>query len=108
MLIISLIVGGLIFFGFYKWHDPENLLFSIGSAAVAFLMLATTMAVSIKGSPRSSAMMKTASGILFALMLITDVCLAGFGAGETSFIVINGIGVCLWAVIVYGIGRSKQ
>lgn len=108
MTLVSLIAAGLIFYGFYKWHMPESLLFSIGSAAVAFIMLLCTMAISFSKSPRSSVMFKTVSAIFFIVMLVVDIFMSSDKSGETTFIIVNGLAICLWLVITYGIARSKQ
>lgn len=107
MTLVSLIAAGLVFYGFYKWNDPENFIYSVGSAVMAFIMLLSATAISLQ-TPRSSVMFKTTSAVFFTLMLVADICLAAFNFSDTTFIITNGAAICLWLIIIYGVAKAKQ
>ncbi len=107
MLFISLVISGLIFYGFHMWGDG-NLLYSLGTSLVCLVLLCATTAFTSAEAKRSSLMVKTTSGIFFFLMLVTDILLAVCHASNTVFIIVNGLALCLWAMIAYGVSRAKQ
>ncbi|MDR2936799.1 MAG: hypothetical protein LBU80_05600 [Rikenellaceae bacterium] len=106
MLFISLVISGLIFYGFHTWGD--NLLYSLGTSIVCLVLLCATTAFSSTEAKRSSLMVRTTSGIFFFLMLATDILLAVCHASNTVYIIVNGLALCLWAIIAYSIARAGQ
>ncbi len=106
LLFISLIVGGLIFYGLYT--ASENTLYSAVASALAFVMLSATLAIRSKDAPRSSALVKLVSGIFFVVILILNVLLIFWNVAQPAFVITNGLALCLWAVLAYAIGRTHQ
>lgn len=106
MFFISLVVCGLIFFGFYKWDG--DLLIAIGSALVSLLTLSTSFALSSKDGSRGVVMARVISGIIFMTMMIVNILFAMYDASSTTYIITNGLALCLWAIMFYGIVRSRQ
>ena|GEM_PF-4849355 len=108
MIIISLAIAGLIFFGFYKWYDPNDLLFLIGTTAISFILLAAATSVSYPETPRTGVMIKVVSSVFFLIILPADILMAAFKMSDTTFIITNGLALCIWATTVYAIGRARQ
>jgi hypothetical protein len=106
LLFISIAMCGLIFFGFYKWDAA--LWLSLLSASISLIFLVTALAIEFPDAPRSGTMIKVASGIFFFVFLALNILFSVFNASETSCILTNGTGLCIWASIVYGIARTKQ
>ncbi|MDR3268180.1 MAG: hypothetical protein LBT83_03840 [Tannerella sp.] len=106
LLFISIAMCGLIFFGFYKWDD--DLWLSILSASISLIFLVTTLAMEFPDAPRSGTMVKVTSGIFFFVFLVLNILFSVFNASETSYVLTNGIGLCIWASSVYGIAKTKQ
>ncbi|MDL2231687.1 hypothetical protein LJB85_03000 [Porphyromonadaceae bacterium OttesenSCG-928-L07] len=107
LLVVSLLLCGLIFYAFYA-SCGGNLLYSIGSACVAAITLVPTMSMAIKGAPRSTTVIKVVSGIFGPVMLVMNILFAISHISTSVFIIINGVLLCIWAIIVYSIGKTKQ
>ena len=106
MLLVSLVLGGLIFYGFYTASD--NTFYSIVSAVFGFILLASSMAFHRPKAARSSAMVKVLSGIFFVLVLAMNILLVYFTVSKPVFIISNGVALCLWASLAYFVGRTRQ
>ncbi len=107
LLFLALVICGLISFGLYNTYD-DRCFYSIATGGVAFLMLGTALALRMPESPRSGVLVRVVSSIFFVVMLIMDILFTCRGIGSTAFIVVNGIMLCVWAALVYGLGRAKQ
>lgn len=106
LLLLALALSGLAFYGFHSCTD--NLLFSLGSALLCLVYLSAAMAFYTKESPRSGAMVKLVSGIFTGVVLLLNVFFVWKNVSDVTYIVTNGILLCVWAVTVYGIGRARQ
>lgn len=106
LLILSLLVCGLIFFGLYQTYD--NLFFSLGSGIVAFIPLVTAAAVRFPNAPRAGITVKALSTLFFAALLIANIIFTAKEVSSTAYIVVNGSMLCLWAALVYALVRTKQ
>ncbi len=106
MLVVSLLVGGMMFYGFWAATDG-NLAYSLTPSLVGLVLLATSLAVRI-ANPRLSALIKIVSGIFWAVALVMNILLVIWTAALPALLISNGILLCVWLVLVYAIGRSKK
>lgn len=106
MLIIALIVGALIFYGFYSGTD--RILLSVGSAVVCAVSLALALGTDIVDYPRTTTMFRVVAGLLFFAFLILDLLFWWFEVADAKFIIFNGILAVIGAVGLYTIGKSRQ
>lgn len=107
MFVVSLIVSGLIFYGFYSATDA-NWLYSLVPAGVSLVLLASLLAFRRKDAARSSAVVKVVSGLTLGLALALNILLVCWSVATPAFIIANGILFCAWIVISYAVGRAKQ
>lgn len=105
-LIVALIVGGLLFYGFYTMAGSYCL--PILGAVLCTLFLVVTMSISLPGYPRSSTMFKTLSGILFLLLLIADIIFFRMTVPISVFVITNGLIAAIGATGLHHIYKSKQ
>jgi hypothetical protein len=106
LLVIALLISGLVFYGFHV--NTENLLFSLGSALVCLIYLSAAIAFSSPDAPRSNTMVKVTSGIFVVAALLLNMFFTAKDVSNATYLIVNGVLVCLWAGLVYGIDRAKQ
>jgi len=107
LLFIALVLSGLVFYGFYEWTD-NNALYSWISAVASLFFLIPALAVGIADYPRGTVMMKTFSAVIFVVMLIANILFAKYEVSNATFIIANGVLLCIWAGICYGVSSAKQ
>lgn len=105
-LIVALIVGGLLLYGFYSMTG--NYCLPILGAVFCTLFLIVTMSISLPGYPRSSATFKTLSGILFFLLLIANLVFFQITVPISVFVITNGLIAAIGATGLHHIYKSKQ
>ena len=106
LLLIALIVSGLAFYAFHA--NTENLLFSLGSALSCLIYLSAAIAFSLPDTPRAGSMVKVTSSIFAVVVLLLNLFFIAKNVSNVTFVVTNGILLCLWAGLVYGISRARQ
>lgn len=106
LTILALLLGGLIFYGFYA--ASEEVLTSAIAGAMAIFSLIPAMGISFEDAPRMSVMFKTAAGVFFAVLLILNICLVWLTANCHVTIILNGIIFIIDLLVLYGIGKSKS
>jgi hypothetical protein len=106
--VIAICVSGLIAYGFYSFHETDNkLLLSIGSFVFLSLTLLFTLSISFS-LPRTTTMIRTVSGIFFAIAFVSNLLFSFFNFSTPIYIIINGIAIMAYALIAYSISRAKQ
>lgn len=105
-LIVALVVGGLLGYGFYSMTDTKWL--AILGAVLCTLLLVATMSVHLPGYPRSSVMFKTLSGILFLILLIADTIFFRITVPMSVFVITNGLITAIGATGLHLIYKSKR
>lgn len=106
MLVIALIIGGLILYGFHALE--ATWLFSIIGAIICTLLLIASISIHLPEHPRSSLMFRTLSGILFFVLLVADIIFIEMKISEALFILTNGIVVASGAIGLHFIYKSEQ
>lgn len=107
MLFITLALCGLIFFGFYKWTNYD-VLYTWVSSVTALCFLTPVLALKSDDSPRSMTMTKVFSSVVLVIMLIVNILFVKYQVSDTAFIIVNGVVLCIWAGMFYGMTRTKQ
>lgn len=107
LFIITLVLCGLIFYGFYEWSDG-NWLYTIVSAVASLIFLTPTLALKMTDYPRGTVMAKTFSAIIFIVMLVANILFVEYEVSNAVYIITNGVLFCIWAGIWYGVTSAKQ
>ena len=106
--VIAFCISGLIAYGFYSFHKTDmKLLLSIGS--FVFLSLTLIFALSISFAfPRTTIMIRTVSGIFFAIALIGNLIFSFVNFTLPFYVIINGLALMIYILIAYIVGKAKQ
>ena len=104
---IAVVVSGLVFYGLYEMNQ-EKLIYPIVAAAVNVILLVFTMGVSFEAYPRSSIMLKTATGVFWFIALIMNILFVVFNVSNVVLIISNVLILSICSAIVYGIFKAKQ
>lgn len=106
--IIAIAVSALIAYGLYNFHNGENkMLLSIGSFVFLSVTLALSIGVNFEQS-RTSTNIRVASGIFFAVALISNLIFNFLSFSKPSYVITNGILILIYILIAYSINRAKQ
>lgn len=106
MLVVALIIGGLIFYGFHALE--ATWLFSTLGAAICTLLLIASISIHLPEHPRTSLLFRTVSGILFFVLIVADIIFIEMKISEALFIVTNGLVVATGAIGLHFIYKSEQ
>jgi len=104
---IAVVVSGLVFYGLYEMNQ-EKLIYPIVAAAVNVILLVFTMGVSFDKYPRSTVMVKTATGVFWFIALIMNILFVVFEVSNVVLIIANVLILTICASITYGIFKAKQ
>lgn len=105
LAVIALLLGALIAYGFCAAGAPALQTAVSGMLCTAFLVVG--MALSVKGEPRATLLVKSVSLTLALLLLILNIVLTGLHVGQAFYIIVNGVSTLVAATIIYLITRSK-
>lgn len=106
MLAIALLIGGLIFYGFYAME--ASLPAAILSSVLCTLFLVLSIGFSIPGYPRSTTMFRVLAGVLFVVLLIADLAFITLKLSDAVFIMTNGLVAAIGSIGLYFIYKSEQ
>lgn len=105
---IALSISILIAYGFYNFCIPQNIIVvSIGSFIFFGLSLVFTLGVRFE-LPRTTAIVKTLSGIFFFVGLLSNFIFSIIGFSDSTYIIFNGILLLIYISIAYAIVLAKQ
>ncbi len=105
MALISLVAGALIGYAFAALGCTALLSVNAGIEAGILLVFGST--ISVRDYPRVSVALKAAALTFLAVMLIADVLLGVFDAGQNLLIIINGLILLLAAATLYKVGLTR-
>ena len=107
-MIIGLAVSALIAYGFYAFNEnANNELLVFGSLFFLAITLVVMMGVSFE-LPRTSALIRTVSGIFFVIALLSNMVFAFIDFKSATYIIINGILFLIYGLIAYSLAQAKQ
>ena len=106
MTILALLASALVVYVLFS-QDCTALQISVYSLLFA-LFAVTGMGISIKDYPRSTILLKTASFVFLAIVLVLDTVLIKANASSTAFVLTNGIMAIVALATGYIIFNSKQ
>lgn len=101
LALVALGLCGLIAYAFYS--STENNYITIVAGVMALLSLVPAMSLYFEGRKRMTVMFRTAACVMFFLFLVLNIVLAAFGAKESVTVVLNGVGLAVEAITLYGI-----
>lgn len=107
--IIGVAISGLFAYGCYAISDYENLklLLIITAFVTMAVCLVFAIGVYIPDDSRKSVMLKTLSGIFWAIFLTTNMTFAFFEFNKPPYIILNGVLLLLYALIANAMWRTK-
>lgn len=105
LAVIALLIGALIVYGFCTAGAPAVQTTVSGVLCTALLVVG--MALSIKGEPRATLLMKCVSLTLALLLLILDIALTVLHVGQAIYVIVNGVSLLVAVTVVYLITRAK-
>lgn len=106
MLIIALLIGGLIGYGFYTMEAGLPAV-ALGSV-LCTLFLALSIGFRIPEYPRSTTMFRVLAGLLFVVLLIADLVFIALKLSDAVFIITNGLVAATGSTGLYFIYKSEQ
>lgn len=106
MIIISVFIGSLIFYGFYSSSD--SLFLSLAGALLTTAALAFTLGINIVDRPRGTVMFKVLACIMFIILLAVNTLFIWLRVTEGTSIVTNGLLGAGGAIGLYLIYKSDQ
>lgn len=105
MTIISLLIGALVFFIFYKISDEW--LISLVNILLPTIALAFALGVSFVNRPRITTIIKMISGIFFTALLFINIGLYLFSVDISTYIIVDGLISIGGIISIYTIAKSK-
>ncbi len=105
MALMSLVAGALIGYAFATFGCTT--LLSVIAGVGAGVLLVFGSAASIRDYPRVSVALKAAALTFLAVLLIANVLLGVFDAGQNLLIIINGLILLFAAATLYKVGSSR-
>ena len=78
------------------------------SGVLCTALLVVGMAISVKGEPRTTLLVKCVTLTLALLLLILNIALTGLHVGQAFYIIVNGVLTLVAATIIYLITRAKS
>ena len=107
--ILSIALAGIIAFFLSFYVAGENkMILGIGSFITLALTLAGTVSLSFEYN-RTTTLTRTTSGIFFILILTSQIIFTVFNSFILpTYVLVTGCMSILYALIVYGISRSKH
>jgi len=105
MALMSLVAGALIGYAFAAFGG--TVLLSVFAGVGAGVLLVFGSAVSVRDYPRVSVALKAAALTFMVVLLIADVLMGVFNAGQNLLIIINGLILLLAAATLYKVGSSR-
>ncbi|GEM_PF-2725492 len=106
LAVIALLIGALIVYGFCVAGAPA--LQTAVSGVLCTALLVVGMAISVKGEPRTTLLVKCVTLTLALLLLILNIALTGLHVGQAFYIIVNGVLTLVAATIIYLITRAKS
>jgi hypothetical protein len=107
--LIALAISGLIAFGFYSFYEGDNKILLVTSSLIFLsLTLMLSLAVTIKDRTRVTVLVRTVSGIMFFVGLITNLIFSFFEFNKDWYIIIIGLILIIYSLVVYSLLKSKQ
>jgi hypothetical protein len=108
-LIIGLAISALIAFGFYSFYEGSNKnILVFGSMIFLSISLIPTIAIEINNRTRITALIRTVSGIMFFVGLLTNLIFSFTAFKQEWYIIILGLILMIYCMIIYSLIRSKQ
>ena len=108
-LIIGLAISAFIAFGFYSFYQGNNKnLLVFGSMIFLSISLIPTIAIEINNRTRITALIRTVSGIMFFVGLLTNLIFSFTAFKLEWYIIILGLILMIYCLIFYSLIKSKQ
>jgi hypothetical protein len=106
--VIALAISGLIAYGFYSFHNSENKMLLIFGTFL-FTAITTLLAIGISFElPRTTVMVRTVSGIFFAVALLSNLIFSFTDFSKPLYIIVNGVLFLIYVLVSYSISKAKQ
>lgn len=106
--LISIATSALLAYGQYVWNTSEHeLLLTIGSFIVFAILLTGAIGIEIS-EVRSMVNSKIISWIFFIVAVIENIVLARCGFEVSTFIILNGLTILIYALINYSVINTSK
>ena len=101
LLIIATVAIGYLAYDMAHSHaDPNEMLVGIGTGLSVLLTLGCVIGISLKNS-RMNINMKAWSGVAFIVMIVANLCFAGFGVSMPYYLIVISLLLVIHLWVIY-------
>ena len=100
LIIVTVAIGYLAYDMAHSHADPNELLVGIGTGLSVLLTLGCVIGISLKNS-RMNINMKAWSGVASLVMIVVNLCFAGFGVSMPYYVIIISLLLVIHLWIIY-------
>ena len=100
LIIVTVAIGYLAYNMAHSHADPNELLVGIGTGMSVLLTLGCVIGISLKNS-RMNINMKAWSGVASLVMIVVNLCFAGFGVSMPYYVIIISLLLVIHLWIIY-------
>ena len=100
LIIVTVAIGYLAYNMAHSHADPNELLVGIGTGLSVLLTLGCVIGISLKNS-RMNINMKAWSGVASLIMIVVNLCFAGFGVSMPYYVIIISLLLVIHLWIIY-------
>lgn len=101
LLIIATVAIGYLAYDMAHSHaDPNELLVGIGTGLSVLLTLGCVIGISLKNS-RMNINMKAWSGVAFLVLIVVNLCFAGFGVSMPYYLIVISLLLVIHLWVIY-------
>lgn len=100
LIIVVVAIGYLAFDMAHSHADPNELLVGIGTGLSVLLTLGGVIGISLKNS-RMNINMKAWSGVASLVMIVVNLCFAGFGVSMPYYLIVISLLLVIHLWIIY-------
>lgn len=100
LIITTVAIGYLAYDRAHSHADPNELLVGIGTGLSVLLTLGCVIGISLKNS-RMNINMKAWSGVASLIMIVVNLCFAGFGVSMPYYVIIISLLLVIHLWIIY-------
>lgn len=100
LIIVVVAIGYLAFDMAHSHADPNELLVGIGTGLSVLLTLGGVIGISLKNS-RMNINMKAWSGVASLIMIVVNLCFAGFGVSMPYYLIVISLLLVIHLWVIY-------
>lgn len=100
LIIVTVAVGYLAYDMAHTHSDPNDIIVGVGTGISILLTLGCVIGISLKDS-RMNINMKAWSGVVCIVVIVTNLCFAGFGVAMPYYIIAIALLLVIHLLVVY-------